>query len=98
MIIDFEKYMPYLDEFDLSQDQKLALIRTVWGIMESQADQVFGFHPVQQVCCNADVKNLHSLKQNADANANVTTVSTHFSTATREAMNDNEYEQEKWAD
>ena len=96
MVIDFEKYMPYLDEFDLSQDQKLALIRTVWGIMESQADQVFGFHPVQQARCNTDVKNLHSLKQNIDSN--VTTVSTHFSTVSKEAVNDNEYEQEKWAD
>ncbi|MDT7043963.1 hypothetical protein [Candidatus Nitronereus thalassa] len=45
---DIEKYMPYLDEYDLTEDKKVQLIKDVWLIMESFVDQAWGLHPVQQ--------------------------------------------------
>ncbi|MCF6354795.1 MAG: hypothetical protein L3J26_06785 [Candidatus Polarisedimenticolaceae bacterium] len=92
MILDFEKYLPYLDEFDLSQDQKLEFIKTVWQLMESQVDQAFGFHPVQQARESAQVIQLHSLR-----NIKGLTVSTHFESASQEAANNNEDEVKKKA-
>jgi len=48
MRLDIEKYLHYMDDLDLSQDQKEAYIRTIWGIMESSTDKEFKLHPVQQ--------------------------------------------------
>lgn len=48
MLLDIEKYMPYLAKFDISRVHKEEMIRTVWGLMESHVDQAFGLHPVQQ--------------------------------------------------
>ena len=49
MLPDIAKYSHHLDSFDLSEERKVELIRTVWGIMEGFVDQAFGAHPVQQV-------------------------------------------------
>ena len=51
MLPDLEKYRPYVDGFDMMEDQKTELIHTLWGIMESFADQAFGLHPVR-LCRN----------------------------------------------
>ncbi len=48
MPIDLNKYRDYVDDFDLTEDQKTELIQTVASIIQSFADQAFGFHPVQQ--------------------------------------------------
>jgi len=48
MRLDIEKYLHYMDDLDLSQDQKEAYIHTIWGLMESSADKEFEVHPVQQ--------------------------------------------------
>ncbi len=47
---DLETYLPYMDGLDLTLAQKKDIIHTVWAFMESQVDQVFGVHPVQQAC------------------------------------------------
>lgn len=47
MNFDLDKYLPFLDEIDLPLSQKEEMLRTVWGMMESQVDQAFGVHPVQ---------------------------------------------------
>lgn len=44
---DLEKYRPYVDRYDLTEEQKVELIHTVWTIMESFVDSAFGTHPVQ---------------------------------------------------
>jgi hypothetical protein len=44
---DYEKYWRYLDRYDLSDEEKRELIRTVWTMMESFVDCAFGTHPVQ---------------------------------------------------
>ena len=46
---DLEKYRAFLDDYDLSEDQKTELIHSLWGIMESFVDSAFGMHPAQQV-------------------------------------------------
>lgn len=43
-----EKYRPYLEGYDLTEEQEAELIRTLWTIMESFVDQAFGEHPAQQ--------------------------------------------------
>ena len=44
---DVEKYLPYLEEFDIPRAKKVELIHTVAAIMESFVDRAFGLHPVQ---------------------------------------------------
>lgn len=44
---DIEKYRKFVDHYDLSEEEKIEFIRTVWRIMESFADAAFGIHPVQ---------------------------------------------------
>ena len=46
---DIEKYRKYVDKFDLTEDQKVELIHTVWRIMESFVDRAFGIDSVQQI-------------------------------------------------
>ena len=50
MPLDFEKYMPYLDKFDMPREHKEQIIRTVWNFMGEQVDVAFGQHPVQLAC------------------------------------------------
>jgi len=49
MNLDVKKYLPFLEELELSRERKEEIIRTVWGIMESQVDLAFGIHPVQLI-------------------------------------------------
>ncbi len=46
---NLETYLPYMDGLDLTLAQKKEIIRTVWSFMESQVDQAFGVHPVQDI-------------------------------------------------
>lgn len=48
--LDIEKYRHHVDHLDISEDQKVDLLRTVWRILESFADRAFGLHPAQQSC------------------------------------------------
>ncbi len=47
MNFDLEHYLPFLEGVDATLLQKEEMLRTVWGMMESQVDQAFGLHPVQ---------------------------------------------------
>lgn len=67
MPLDLEKYLTYLDEFDLTRAQKIEVIRSVWGLMESCVDQAFGVHPVQQACGSARENNLQSPARTLDS-------------------------------
>lgn len=48
--IDFEAYLPYLEDADICEDEKLKLIETLFSIMRSFCDLGFGIHPVQHPC------------------------------------------------
>lgn len=57
MTPDIDKYRRFVDRFDLSEEQKIELIYTVWRIMEGFAYRAFGLDPVQQVVAQSDQKN-----------------------------------------
>lgn len=44
---DITKYREYVDRFDINEDQKIALIHTIWNAMGSFVDRAFGDDPVQ---------------------------------------------------
>ena len=45
---DYEEYTPYLEDADLTEDQKREFLETLWNIMVSFVDLGFGIHPIQQ--------------------------------------------------
>ena len=56
MNFELDKYLPFMEGIDAPLSHKEEMLRTVWGIMESQVDQAFGLHPVQ--CCKEIKKTL----------------------------------------
>jgi len=44
---DIDKYLSYLDGFDLSKDEKIEFIHTAWSVSESCLDRALGDDPVQ---------------------------------------------------
>lgn len=49
MRLDPEKYRKYVDNFDLTEEEKLQLMEQVWAIMESFVDRAFGESPEQAI-------------------------------------------------
>lgn len=49
MPLDLNKYRPYLDGFDLSDQQKAAMIEALWSIAEAVSDLAYGVHSTQLV-------------------------------------------------
>lgn len=47
MTLDLNKYRPYLDGFDLTEDQKTAMIEVLWSIAEAVTDLAYGVHSSQ---------------------------------------------------
>lgn len=43
---DLRKYRAYLDDTDLSEEQKLELLQTLWSILSAFVDQGFGVDSV----------------------------------------------------
>jgi len=50
LTLDFAAYAPYLEECDMSEQQKREFLETLWSIMLSFVDLGFGVHPIQQAC------------------------------------------------
>lgn len=48
LTIDYALYEQYLDDADLSEEQKREFIETLWNIIVSFVDLGFGVHPLQQ--------------------------------------------------
>ena len=46
-LTDIAPYRKFVDDFDLTEDQKSELIHMVWNIMESCADRAFGKDSIQ---------------------------------------------------
>lgn len=51
---DLDKYLPLVDHYDLSRDQKIELIHSLWAIMESIVDHAFGEHPADHLGIDFD--------------------------------------------
>lgn len=47
MPLDTQKYRHHVDKFDMPEDRKIALMESVWRIMESFVDRAYGVHPLQ---------------------------------------------------
>ncbi len=59
MGLDTEKYLPYLDQFDWSREEKIKILRKLWQAMEAQVDTAFGVSAVQL----SDIQNKNSDSQ-----------------------------------
>ncbi len=44
MITDLTRYRKYVDKFDLTEEQKLELVNSVWVILENYFDQKLGIN------------------------------------------------------
>ena len=49
MPLDINKYRPLLDEFDLTDEQKIAMIEALWSVAEAVADLAYGVHSTQLI-------------------------------------------------
>lgn len=49
MPLDLNTYKPYLDGFDLTEDQKTAMIEALWSIAEEVTDLAYGLHATQLI-------------------------------------------------
>lgn len=47
--LDVGKYRPYLDDFDITEEQKAEIIRILWNMMISFVDLGFGQESVQRI-------------------------------------------------
>jgi hypothetical protein len=50
LTIDWDAYLPFFEDEDISEDDKRQMIEALWSIMVSFVDLGFGVHPVQQAC------------------------------------------------
>lgn len=51
--VDYERYAHFLDDSDLSEDQKREFLQALWTIIVNFVDLGFGVHPLQQAGQNA---------------------------------------------
>ena len=86
MILNVEKYLPYLDELDLSPAQKIEMMTSVWCLMESQVDKAFELHQVQLAQKEKAKTILQSRTESLDSNPSH--ISRSFDLAMREAANE----------
>ncbi|MCB1451415.1 MAG: hypothetical protein KDJ67_15120 [Nitratireductor sp.] len=47
---DAEEFVHHLREYDLSDDEKIEYLQTIWSIVLQFVDLGFGLHPIQQAC------------------------------------------------
>ena len=52
--IDWDAYLPFFEDEDISENDKQELIEALWSIVVSFVDLGFGVHPVQQACGQDD--------------------------------------------
>ena len=57
--VDYERYAHFLDNADLTEDQKREFLQTLWNIIVEFVSMGFGVHPVQQAkgACGQNFKN-----------------------------------------
>lgn len=57
MTPDLEKYRRHVAHFDLPEEEKTELLRTIWQIMQSFVDRAFGEDSVQLAVEKSDAEN-----------------------------------------
>jgi hypothetical protein len=48
--VDVEKYQRFLDETDMTEEQKAEFLQALWSIIVTFVELGFGVHPLQEVC------------------------------------------------
>lgn len=51
---DAKEFAHYLEECDLTEDEKIEYLKVIWGIVLQFVDLGFGLHPIQQACGQDD--------------------------------------------
>ncbi len=64
---DINKYLPMLENMDLTREQKIELIHDLWLIMESFVDRAFGIHPDQIHAKKNRVSDLQDSRKTVDS-------------------------------
>ncbi|MEH6521119.1 hypothetical protein [Sulfitobacter sp.] len=54
LTIDWDAYLPFFEDQDISEEDKHALIEALWSIVVGFVDLGFSVHPVQQACGQDD--------------------------------------------
>ena len=44
MTLGIEKYLPHLDQYDWSREEKIEMLHAMWRLTEAQADKAFGLN------------------------------------------------------
>ncbi|MDX8349447.1 hypothetical protein SLH49_15785 [Cognatiyoonia sp. IB215446] len=55
LTIDWDAYLPFFEDEDISEEEKRELIEALWSIVVSFVDLGFGVHSVQQACGQNEV-------------------------------------------
>lgn len=50
LTIDWDAYLPFFEDEDISEADKHELIEALWSIVINFVDLGFGVHPIQQAC------------------------------------------------
>ncbi|XOV77450.1 MAG: hypothetical protein ACFHVJ_10865 [Aestuariibacter sp.] len=66
---ELEKLLPYTDKMNLSKAQRIEIVKTVWGLMESFVDEALGLHPVQLTCEQLEPDHLQSHNHDSKINS-----------------------------
>lgn len=48
MTVDYDAYAHFLEDSDLSEDEKRALLQSLWNVIVECVSMGFGVHPMQQ--------------------------------------------------
>ncbi len=67
MALDIEKYLPYLDEYDWKREEKVEMLRSLWRMMEAQADKAFGLNSLQLSCGQSHHNSLRNQQNSVDS-------------------------------
>lgn len=86
MSFDANKYLKYLDDCDLTNEQKLERIQKVRVILNSFVDTAFGTHPVQLCRKDSSEKDLQSTNEAVESKS----LSKHFRNTSAPRLKRNE--------
>ncbi|ODS23052.1 hypothetical protein AB835_10900 [Candidatus Endobugula sertula] len=86
MALDIEKYLPYLDEYHWSREEKINMLYHVSRMMEAQADKIFGVHAVQLACAQKENKPSQTRQKSIDSKSNL--LSLHHRRAANDHLTD----------
>lgn len=67
MALDIEKYLPYLDSYDWTREEKIEILRCVWRIMETQTDKAFRLNTLSLPCEQPHQNSLRNQQKTVDS-------------------------------